>query len=331
MERKMKIKQQSKALDPAITKSLQEVADKEDALLMSFIAPEKPVKTSPVDIDYVTITPQDIYNIEEKIETLQERRQLPVKLHLIIHTPGGSVYATTKIANYLRDSFGEIEAYVPYEAASGGTMLCLGANCIVMDKLSNLTPIDPQTRYKGEWVSASSFDQAIRELQEQFGTYLPEQIPSPYQQMCNKLDPIILKEKNKLVIDNVVVAWELLQKSQIKPGEAGKTLTAEEKVKKDFQIQKLLNIAQALGRTFWPHGHIIGLNEARELGLNISDNLEKLKLLNIYKKWVSERLDEAQSSHIIDYFMPLEVKKVKELKPNKNGVEKNAQTAQEAK
>ena len=89
-----------------------------------------------------------------------------------------------------------------------------------------------------------------------------------------------------------------------------------------------MNIAQSLSRTFWPHGHIIGLSEARSLGLNVSDKPEKLKLLKTYKKWVSERLDEAQYSHVIDYFTPAEVKRIGELKPVKNGVKENVQTAE---
>lgn len=302
-----------KDLDPKLTKALQAVADSQDALLMSFIAPEKPVKTSPVDVDYASITLQDIYNIEKTIEELQSKRELPAKLHLVIHTPGGSVYATTKIANYLRELFGVIEAYVPYEAASGGTALCLAANTIVMDKLSNLTPIDPQTRYKGQWVSAATFAQAVKELEERFSTYRPEQIPSPWQQMCEHLDPILLKEKNKIVIDMVLVAWELLKKSQ-NPRPKGKKLTPAEQRSRRQKSLELLGVAKNLAQSPWPHTHIIRVDEARQAGLSVSDDKPRLTRLKIYKKWVSNRLGEPQASHIIEYFSPTEVKKTAESK-----------------
>ncbi len=294
-------------LDGKLAKTLQDISNETDSLVMSFIAPEKPVRTSPVDFDYAQITVEDIYTLEKTIEDLQEKSSLPKNLQLIVHTPGGSVYATTKIAKYLRSLFDKIEVYVPYEAASGGTILCLAANAIIMDNLANLTPIDPQTVYKGEYVSATSFQQAVDELEKRFAKFRPAQIPSPYQQMCAQIDPIILKEKNKIVTDTVKVAWELLKKAQ-NPRPA-KKLSKEEAEKLDEKDWKLLDIALALTRTTLSHSHIIGIDEAAEIGLNIVNFAdERVKRLKNYKKWVSLRLDESQTDHVVEHFAPLEIK-----------------------
>jgi len=217
------------------------------------------------------------------------------------------VYATIKIAKYLRALFETIEVYVPYEASSGGTVLCLAANTIVMDRLSNLTPIDPQTVYKGEYVSAGSFDQAAKELEEKYGTYRPEQIPSPYQQLCTQLDPIILKEKNKIVLDMVMVAWELLEKSQL-PVQPISLPPTQMKEREEASL-KLLDIVISLTKNrSWPHSHIIGLDDAKRLRLNVSEDKNKLAILKTCKKWVSQRLGESQTSHVIEHFAPVEVK-----------------------
>lgn len=293
-------------LDEALSNQLKAIAEQQNCLLMSFISP-KPVKTSPIDIDYATIAVDDIYTLEENIEKLQEKKELPKKLHLVIHTPGGSSYATTKIAKYLRSLFDAIDVYIPYEAASGGTMLCLAANIIVMDKLSNLTPIDPQTPYKGEYVSAVSFEQAVEELHRQFSNKRPGQIPSPYQQLCDELDPIILKEKNKLVIEAVLVAWDLLKKSQ---NPMKQEIKGDEKKQAEWEKKNdaLLDTARYLTRTFWPHSHVIDFDDAKQLGLNVVNEKSKLDQLKIYKKWVSKRLEEPRLSHIIECFAPIEVR-----------------------
>lgn len=169
-----------------LQKKLQKASNENNALVMSFIAPDTIVRKSPTSYDYAQITYQDLYNIEEKIEPLKIQGKLPKKLHLIIHSPGGRADATTKIARYLREHFEEIEAYVPYEAASGGTVLCLVANIVVMGTTSNLTPIDPQVLYKRRRISATSYEQAIKDMMRKYSTSSPEEIPSPDQQMCNQ-------------------------------------------------------------------------------------------------------------------------------------------------
>lgn len=295
-------------LDPEISQQLQSIANTNGVLLMGFIAPEKPIKTSPIDFDSASISVDDIYSIEEKIDALQKGGVFPNTLHLIVHTPGGSVYATTKIAKYLRGLFKTIEVYVPYEASSGGTVLCLAADTIVMGPLSNLSPIDPQRVYQGQYVSVNSFNQAVEELEERFGKQRPEQIPSPYQQLCDRIDPVILKEMNKSALDTVIVAGELLQKSQ-------KPLKDEEKKK------KIWILANTLARNkYWPHNHIIDIEQAKELGLNISIDEKKIELLKTYKEWVSKRLDVQRATHVIEYFAPANKapETVEEITGNKN-------------
>lgn len=216
---------------------------------------------------------------------------MPKKIHLVIQTPGGLADATTKIAKYLRNTFEVIEAYDPYEAASGGTILCLAADTIIMDEVSNLTPIDPQVVYKGQRISATSYEQAISDFQEEYGKFSPSEIPSPYQQMASQLDLIILKQMKKDVFDTLSVALSLLTSSQ------------KRKTQKDRL--KILESVIALGKTTYPHSHIITREEAeRQIKLNISTDVDRLELLKIYKKWVSCRLKEEVTNHIIEKIVP---------------------------
>lgn len=278
-------------VSPELTLKLQQIANKEKALVMSFIAPDSIVRTSPTSIDYARIRVQDLYAIEKIIEDYKKTgRSLPKKLHLVIHSPGGDLDASTKIASYLQKKFDEIIAYVPYEAASGGTILCLAAQSIVMDCASNLTPIDPQVVYKGQRISVTSYEQAINDFKRNNANLKPEELSSPLPQMANQFDPIIAKEMSRKAVDIITVAYRLLTKSK-KP-----------KTKED--ILNIYETAFWIGNSETPHSHIIFIDEARKNGLSIDDSNESLTLLMLYKEWVSVKLNERKATHIINVFWP---------------------------
>jgi len=65
-------------------------------------------------------------------------------IDLILHTPGGVVLAAMQIARALRAHPSKVTVFVPVYAMSGGTLLALAANEIVMEDFSVLGPIDPQ-------------------------------------------------------------------------------------------------------------------------------------------------------------------------------------------
>lgn len=65
-------------------------------------------------------------------------------LDLIIHTPGGLVLAAGQIAQALRRHRGKVTVFVPHYAMSGGTLIALAADEIVMDENAVLGPVDPQ-------------------------------------------------------------------------------------------------------------------------------------------------------------------------------------------
>ena len=65
-------------------------------------------------------------------------------IDLIIHTPGGLVLAAMQIARAVEAHPAKVTAYVPIYAMSGGTLIALAADEIVMGEFSVLGPIDPQ-------------------------------------------------------------------------------------------------------------------------------------------------------------------------------------------
>jgi len=67
-----------------------------------------------------------------------------VPIDLILHTPGGLVLAAMQIARAVEAHPAKTTVYVPIYAMSGGTLIALAADEIVMGEFSMLGPIDPQ-------------------------------------------------------------------------------------------------------------------------------------------------------------------------------------------
>jgi ClpP class serine protease len=67
-----------------------------------------------------------------------------VPLDFILHTPGGLVLAALQIAHAVREHKSKVTVFVPHYAMSGGTLIALAADEIVMCEHSVLGPIDPQ-------------------------------------------------------------------------------------------------------------------------------------------------------------------------------------------
>ncbi len=80
-------------------------------------------------------------------------------LLIFLDTPGGDAYAAVKIMNILRDQYKFISIGVAEEAKSAGTLMCLGADEIIMSSVSELGPLDkPVLHPINETVTISALD-----------------------------------------------------------------------------------------------------------------------------------------------------------------------------
>jgi ClpP class serine protease len=109
-------------------------------------------------------------NIEDSEQVLRAIRLTPpdVPIDLILHTPGGLVLATEQIARALLRHRAKVTVFIPHYAMSGGTMLAMAADEIVMDENAVLGPVDPQL---GNMPAASVLrvleDKPISEIDDQ--------------------------------------------------------------------------------------------------------------------------------------------------------------------
>jgi ClpP class serine protease len=85
-------------------------------------------------------------DMDDAEKVLNAIRTTPAEqpIDMILHTPGGLAIAALQIARALRSHPGRVTVFIPHFAMSGGTLVALGADEIVMTEHAMLGPIDPQ-------------------------------------------------------------------------------------------------------------------------------------------------------------------------------------------
>lgn len=84
----------------------------------------------------------DVEDAEQVIRGIRKAGRRPVDL--VMHTPGGQLNSSVQIARALKNHPERTRVLVPHYAMSGGTIIAMGADEVVMDPDAALGPIDPQ-------------------------------------------------------------------------------------------------------------------------------------------------------------------------------------------
>ncbi|HLG93940.1 MAG TPA: hypothetical protein VI546_03795, partial [candidate division Zixibacteria bacterium] len=102
----------------------------------------------------------EFISIEDAESILDQIRNTPPDLgiDLLLHTPGGLVLPAEQIAMALGDHKAKVTVIIPHYAMSGGTLIALAADEILMDVHSVLGPLDPQV----EGISAPTLLNVVR-------------------------------------------------------------------------------------------------------------------------------------------------------------------------
>jgi ClpP class serine protease len=175
-----------------------------------------------------------------------------VPLDIILHTPGGLVLAATQIARAIRDRKSRVTVFVPHYAMSGGTLIALAADEIVMSPHAALGPIDPQI----DKFAAASLIKVL------------EQKP------IEKID------------DETVVLADVSRKAIAQVCHAARHL-----LERRMATEQAAKLAETLATGTWTHDYPIAPEEARTLGLAVSTEMPAtvLELMTLYPQPVRNR------------------------------------------
>lgn len=128
---------QKKILDAARLKLLREFQEKRGSVAIALIHRQETISF----LGFPLVRYIDVNDSEEVLRAI--RLCAPDSpIDLIIHTPAGFALAAEKIADALRRHRGKVSVFVPHHAMSGGTLIALVADEIVMDENAVLGPVD---------------------------------------------------------------------------------------------------------------------------------------------------------------------------------------------
>jgi ClpP class serine protease len=175
-------------------------------------------------------------------------------IDLILHTPGGLVLASEQISRALVEHKGKVTVFVPHYAMSGGTMIALAADLIVMDPNAVIGPVDPQ-------IGGAPAASIIKVIEQK-----------PIERISD--ETVILADMSRKAIAQVqAFVTELL-------GESGQ-----------MSKEKAVETARTLTDGRWTHDFPITAKAARELGLKIDTNMPKevYALMDLYPQAPAKR------------------------------------------
>lgn len=278
---------------------LQKLANDEKAVLLCMVAPYRTVRISPVDEVRASIGLHEEFAVEAVLEEIASKRVSFERLLLLLNTPGGGLHSSFKVARALRDSFKHIEIFVPHMAASGGTLISLIADKIIMGRMSQLSPVDPQLPYKGRRVSALFVRHAFNRLCKVFETKTRDEAPYPHQALAEKLDPVLMEVDHAAVRTALGYAVQILSQS-------------------GYDEEKANEIASELVFGYPDHDSDIDVDLADGLGLRVEryDSSTRNRLVwTMMRRWLGKYLYVESRTHAIRYVFPTSLEETHEEQP----------------
>lgn len=168
-----------------------------------------------------------------------------VPIDVILHTPGGLVLAAELIAEALRRHPAKVTVFIPHYAMSGGTLIALSADEIVMDDNAVLGPVDPQI---GEQPAASILS--------------------------------VLEQKDiNSISDDTLIKADIARKAIRQVKETVAHILSER-----FTPEIAERLAEVLSSGRWTHDYPISADEAVQLGLPVNCVVptEVYQLMNLF-------------------------------------------------
>ncbi|MDA7948529.1 MAG: ATP-dependent Clp protease proteolytic subunit [Hyphomicrobiaceae bacterium] len=168
-----------------------------------------------------------------------------VPIDFIVHTPGGLVLAAMQIARAIEAHPAKVTVLVPVFAMSGGTLIALAADEIVLGEFSVLGPIDPQL------------------------------VGMPAASIVAARDA---KPVDK-VFDLTLVLADVSEKALAQVKRGAVELMTPRMEKKDAE-----KLAEKLAGGHWTHDYALTAEEAKSIGLPVEAGMpqEVLELMKLY-------------------------------------------------
>ena len=186
----------------------------------------------------------DIQDSEELLRAIKLTDE-KIPIDIILHTPGGLVLASEQIAYALAKRKSKVTVFVPHYAMSGGTMIALAADEVVMDENAVLGPVDPQI---GNFPAVSVLK-------------------------------VLADKPAKDIDDETMIMADISRKAIVQVKDTIKKIACCHY--SEAEVNKLV---KQLASGQWTHDYPISYEEAKELGFKVSNKMleDVYRLMNLY-------------------------------------------------
>ncbi len=204
------------------------------------------------DVDLLVMMDQIFHHSPTLIEELLVGRDSSREIHLLLSSPGGDGEVAIRLLRALHSRCSKLTIIVPDMAKSAATLMCLGADRILMSPASDLGPVDPQFPIKGQLVGAKEIERAVADAEERIAA-VPDSYP---------LYASLLADVTMLMVEQARSAMQrsasLITEALLTSGRDATTVTG---------LAQVLNgplVSEANS-----HGETVGPVQAQTLGLPV--------------------------------------------------------------
>ena len=202
------------------------------------------------------------------------------KIDLLLITRGGDTLAPLRLNSLLREFADEVAVIVPYMAHSAGTLICLGADEIVMGGMGELGPVDPSV--------SNQFNPALSSEDSPDG-----KSPKPRPRLPISVEDVtsylqLASEKASLDEAGMNMAFSALTK-EIHPLALGNIMRQHTLIRhmarrllllhmdEKSDKERIDSIVETLTEKLYTHNYMITRNEAEDMGLKVLKPTDKIE------------------------------------------------------
>lgn len=249
--------------------------------------------------------------IANALESINNNDGNNVNIDIVVHTLGGDADAAFHLGYIMQKYIEEVErnrnikitvnVVIPRIAKSAGTLLALCGDKILLTRVSELGPIDPQIRSeRGEYVSAKTMRDSLKQVMEiilELGSSTPsgkkENIEKAIRNILQRIPVTEMGHYESLMSHVSRLAQELLLNRMLRNNGVN---NIEQTTKK---------ICEKLVKGYDYHGYVLTYWHLKEMGIKceLTDNNIEDLLLELYNK--IKEIEEIASAYLLPPLLSL--------------------------
>lgn len=260
------------------------LVDKHSGAFLSFIGSYVPKRAGLFKADEAYIAYPEEFGIEEAVMKIKEAGKS--SCYFLVNSLGGDMTASYNIARYLREEFTNIISIVPHSAASGGALIALVGDKVLMSPMARLSDLGVRITRGNEEISALHLVKGKESLDSK---------------SSDDLTFVDLRMIEDINLDTFNECTQILDAMK------GFVTSILERGMFKLTPDKAKELAHKLIYEYPYHGYPITYNEAKKIGLNVytpSDGPDYKSLWQTAREWLKIYVEKPAGTHFIRYWIP---------------------------